>query len=452
MSLLTKLWSYINLPDKSFTRNFLTLLSGTTLAQAIPFFVGPIISRLYAPADIGFFVLLSSTAGILSILSTGTFEYGVLVEERDDDSQSLRETAITLSLIFSTLSFIALVAIFIIANHTSPDGISWLWLLVPLQVFLTGTANIQNYYLNRHNDYPRISSGKVVRTSGMSIFQVGAGFMKWAWGLFPGQLLGQLITVFYLFKGSSLNLRSLFRSRSSIIKQIVKFKKYPLLTMPGSLINELSIQVPIYILQLFFTAGVVGFYALPHKFLNAPIMLIGSAIGQVFFQRASEKNNSGEKITDTALSVYWFLFKVGLIPFSIIMVFGDILFAWYFGETWRISGMYAQMLSPWLFFVLCGSPLSNLFVVLGRLRLSLNLNIGLLLVRISAMFIGAYWFSPTVAILLFAAVSFAYWVILTFYTLHLSGAKAAMVAWKSLSMLTGVVLLLAALRFIITKA
>jgi O-antigen/teichoic acid export membrane protein len=133
-------------------------------------------------------------------------------------------------------------------------------------------------------------------------------------------------------------------------------------------------------------------------------------------------------------------------------VFGDILFAWYFGETWRISGMYAQMLSPWLFFVLCGSPLSNLFVVLGRLRLSLNLNIGLLLVRISAMFIGAYWFSPTVAILLFAAVSFAYWVILTFYTLHLSGAKAAIVAWKSLSMLAGVVLLLAALRFIITKA
>ncbi len=452
MRLTTKLRSYIDLPDRSFTRNFLTLLSGTTLAQAIPFFVGPIISRLYAPADIGFFVLLSSTAGILSILSTGTYEYGVLVEERDDDSHALKETAIVLSLIFSTLAFVALLVIFIVANHTSQDGISWLWLLVPLQVFLTGTANIQNYYLNRHNNYPRISSGKVVRTSGMSIFQIGIGFIKWSWGLFLGQVLGQLVTVFYLLKGSHLNLRSVFKHRSSIIKQIVKFKKYPLLTMPGALINELSIQVPIYILQLFFTASVVGFYALPHKFLNAPIMLIGSAIGQVFFQRAAKKHNSGERITDTALSVYWFLFKVGLIPFSIIMVFGDILFAWYFGETWRISGMYAQMLSPWLFFVLCGSPLSNLFVVFGKLRLSLNLNIGLLLLRISAMFIGAFWFSPTVAILLFAAVSFVYWLILTFYTLYLSGAKTAIIAGKSFSMLTGLILLLVALRFIITKA
>ncbi|SDC40865.1 lipopolysaccharide biosynthesis protein [Williamwhitmania taraxaci] len=449
MKLSTRLWSYIHLPDKSFSKNFLTLLSGTSVAQAIPFFVGPLISRLYTPADIGFFVLLSSTAGILSILSTGTYEYGVLVEKNDEDAKKIGETAIALSFVFLLFSFLLLLTIFLIANHNSPTGISWLWFLVPFQAFLAGASNIQNFYLNRKRQYTDISGGKIIRASGMSTLQVISGFAKKAWGLFPSQIIGQLITVFYLWRKSKLQPKKNNKGIEDTVKHLLKFKKYPLLTLPGAVINELSIQVPIYILQFFFTASAVGLYALPHKFLNAPIMLIGATIGQVFFQRSVEKKNQDEPIADTALSTYWFLFKLGLIPFSIIMVFGDSLFAWYFGENWRMSGVYAQMLSPWLFFVLCGSPLSNLFIVLGKLRLSLKLNIGLLLLRITALLIGAIWFNQTVAILLFAIASVAYWVAITYYSLHLSGAKIATVALNSLTLLFTAVLFLALLRLLI---
>jgi len=449
MKLSTRLWSYIHLPDKSFSKNFLTLLSGTSVAQAIPFFVGPLISRLYTPADIGFFVLLSSTAGILSILSTGTYEYGVLVEKNDEDAKKIGETAIALSFVFLLFSFLLLLTIFLIANHNSPTGISWLWFLVPFQAFLAGASNIQNFYLNRKRQYTDISAGKIIRASGMSALQVLSGFAKKAWGLFPSQIIGQLITVFYLWRRSKLQPKKNNKGIEDTVKHLLKFKKYPLLTLPGAVINELSIQVPIYILQFFFTASAVGLYALPHKFLNAPIMLIGATIGQVFFQRAVEKKNQIEPIADTALSTYWFLFKLGLIPFSIIMVFGDSLFAWYFGENWRISGVYAQMLSPWLFFVLCGSPLSNLFIVLGKLRLSLKLNIGLLLLRITALLIGAIWFNQTVAILLFAIASFVYWVAITYYSLHLSGAKITTVALNSLTLIFTAVIFLALLRLLI---
>ena len=46
-------------------------MTGTTIAQAIPIAISPILTRIYIPEDFGVFALYMSLAFILSVIATG---------------------------------------------------------------------------------------------------------------------------------------------------------------------------------------------------------------------------------------------------------------------------------------------------------------------------------------------------------------------------------------------
>ncbi len=51
-------------PKGEFTRNVLTLMTGTTIAQAIPIAISPILTRIYTPQDFGVYALFVSIGDI----------------------------------------------------------------------------------------------------------------------------------------------------------------------------------------------------------------------------------------------------------------------------------------------------------------------------------------------------------------------------------------------------
>jgi O-antigen/teichoic acid export membrane protein len=61
-------------PKSEFSRNVLTLMTGTTIAQAIPIAISPILTRIYTPEDFGMFALYMSTASLFSVIATGRYE------------------------------------------------------------------------------------------------------------------------------------------------------------------------------------------------------------------------------------------------------------------------------------------------------------------------------------------------------------------------------------------
>ena len=58
-------------PKSEFSRNVLTLMTGTTIAQAIPIAISPILTRIYSSEDFGMSALYMSIASILSVVATG---------------------------------------------------------------------------------------------------------------------------------------------------------------------------------------------------------------------------------------------------------------------------------------------------------------------------------------------------------------------------------------------
>lgn len=71
-------------PKSEFSRNVLTLMTGTTITQAIPIAISPILTRIYTPEDFGIFALYMSVVSIVSVVATGCYELAIMLPKKDE--------------------------------------------------------------------------------------------------------------------------------------------------------------------------------------------------------------------------------------------------------------------------------------------------------------------------------------------------------------------------------
>jgi len=230
---------------------------------------------------------------------------------------------------------------------------------------------------------------------------VGAGLLGWQ-----------------IFNDASFKIRLI--RKNSIKNQAIRYKRFPIYSSWSGFLNTASLQVPIILLSSFFSSTVAGLYFYSHKLLNMPMSLLGMSIGQVFFQKASEHKKNPEKLKEITFLVYKKLLYIGVFPLALIMVYGDYIFSFVFGDSWRLAGEYAQVLSPWILFVFISSPLSTLFDVLEKQKEELIFNYLIFIARVAALFVGYLIFHDAyIVIILFGITGAAMWLGYSLYLLNL---------------------------------
>jgi len=176
---------------------------------------------------------------------------------------------------------------------------------------------------------------------------------------------------------------------------------------------------------MFFSSTVVGFFALGHRLLSMPMSFIGSAIAQVFFQRAS-----AAKYDDTyALIVRNTFTKVltlGLFPILLVMIAGKEIFSIFFGSQWSEAGVYAQILAPWILFQFISSPMSTIFGVLEMQGQGLLFNSLLLATRIASLILGGLLNSILIALMLYSITGSVMYFCICIFILKKSGLNLSM--------------------------
>ncbi|MFW6275437.1 MAG: lipopolysaccharide biosynthesis protein [bacterium] len=412
-------------PERIF-RDSAKVLVGQMTGHAIIFLSGPLLSRLYSPEEFGTYALMSSIAALLSIISTGGYEFAIINVKEDKEAQVLSILSISGSLITAIIA--ACILLFLtIKTEAIKNGMAGAgWGLLPAFVLFQGIYNTANFTLNRQKKYETISFARTLRALAMVPIQLFLGGLNFAFGLFLGMVSGHMT-------GMLFQLRKIYKQLIYNIK-IVNFKKlkttalknykFPAFFMPEELINSASVQAPIFLLKFFFNQASIGLYALPQKLLSIPIVLIGNSLGQIYFRNAALEYTNPDKLLNTTLRLFRYLFFLGLLPFSFLMVYGDIIVPYIFGDEWYESGIYTMILSPWLFFVLIGSPLSNIFPVKGKQKLSLTINLYMLTGRILAFMAGVFLFeNAIISVALFSGISFCFWFFIAFYNLYLVKAR-----------------------------
>lgn len=355
-----------------FIKNVAILSSGSISAQLILLIASPVLTRIYSPEQFGVLATFLVFGYICLTLATGKYELGVVLPKEDLESRNLVKLAITLSLYMSL--FLLIVFIFsysFFGKMLNMGNYSWLLLLVPIFVFLNALLDSLRYYSLRKKLFKQIAKSIFFKALGVVIFQLlfgwlGLGVLGLILGLLLSLLIGNQQLIKNFLDNNKLEFKSINLSVNNYSSEIRRYINFPKFSMPGTFLNTASIQLPVLFFSGFFSASITGFFSLTHRVLSLPMALVGNAVGDAFMQRANEVKDDNEKLCQITWSLYQTLLIVGIIPTAIVFYFGEDLFAFVFGEPWRLSGVFASVLSFWILCVFICSPISNILLVKER--------------------------------------------------------------------------------------
>lgn len=397
-------------PKSEFSRNVLTLMTGTTIAQAIPIATSPILTRIYTPEDFGVFALYMAIASIISVIATGRYEMAIMLPKNEKDVKSIVKL---IMILLSTMTFIILLIVFFfnkpIADlFENPEISSWLYFL-PISIFLAGLYQVYNYLLIREKNFKRLSKNKVIVSTANASTQLIYGFtISNGFGLLFGNIIGYIVSIYFIIKSKVVN--KYFHFKNNSIKEVAKeYQNFPKYDVSSVFVNVVANQLPLLALGKYFGLGVVGFYSLMYKVLMMPISLLSSTVLDVFKQGATEDYNKYGNCKDIYVKTFKSLVLLGIIPFTILGIFAPEIFSFVFGQNWKVAGEFAQIMTPMLFLKFIASPLSYTFYVAGKQKLNLIGQVILLALMIISAYIGVQFNDEYFTIVVFAnSYSFVY--------------------------------------------
>ena len=375
-----------------FVRNILTLMTGTAIAQAIPVLISPILSRLYTPEDFGVLGLFMSIAAVLGVIATGRYELAIMLPEKKRDAYNLLALSLFLTLVVSVFTLI-LVLIFkktVTLFFDEPGIEPWLYLL-PVVVLFVGIFQAFNYWSTRQKTFKRNAVGRVSQSTIMSATNVGMGIAKaGSSGMILGYILGQFVGALVLAWQTLTHLKEFRKeiTRKEIIENAKKYKSFIRINTPHAFIDSLQNNGIIYLIMYFFSKMILGSYFFAFRVLKAPVGLIGNAIYQVFYQKATEALKERREIQTLVKRIYRNLFLIGFPVFLLLFIFAQPVFTFVFGEKWEISGEIAQILMPWLFLNFMVSPVSCIAIIMNKQREAMFITFVDIFLKVIAIVIG----------------------------------------------------------------
>lgn len=390
----------------SFATDVLRLASGTASAQLIGILAAPFIARMFAPQAFGALAIFASVAGIISVVSCLRYEIAIYLPERDQEAANVAALSALLVTAITVVTAILAWAVGPAALRLAklPELNGWLWFL-PLNVLITGWWTILNCWNQRKRRFGRITVLQVVTRVAMVGSQIILGLAGLRSGitLIGTTVFGALVTAGLLGWQTLHDDRRLFVesvSWSAIRLVWRRYAKFPRFGMAAALLNSASFQLPVLLLSGFFNAAVVGSYSFGLRVLRVPGMLIGTNINRAFFPRAADARHRGTlgRSVESALA---YLITLSFFPCFLLALTGGDIFSLIFGARWHEAGIYAQILSVWLFFWFVSSPLNTVFAVLEEQALELRYQVANLLTRFAAMVIGGAMGNARIAIALF---------------------------------------------------
>lgn len=355
--------------NSDFAKSVTTLVSGTVLSQLIVFALSPIISRLYTPEESASFSIYARIILFVSTIATARFESALALPKRNEHAFSLYRLIVQLVIISFFISI--LVSIIYVCFGLKKSDESFIYLMIPFGFAPLCMMNIGNGWAMRLGQFKEISRVRMLNSLSMNVSNV---FFGWLGLGYKGLILGYIIGVtlpgaWFTRKYHLLKLKYkdfTIRKRKSVIGK--KYIEFPKVNLPHALMDITRELLIVYFILLFFNKNVLGSYDFSFKMLKLPLTVIGGAIGQVYFQKIASKKNNGESLFEITIQTMRNLFFISIIPFSVLYIWGEELFSFVFGQEWALAGKYSEMMAPWLMMNLIVSPVSQLPVVLGKIK------------------------------------------------------------------------------------
>ncbi|RHW30392.1 lipopolysaccharide biosynthesis protein [Oceanobacillus profundus] len=368
--------------SNDFNRNIIKLMTGATLAQAIPLAISPILTRLYTPEDFGVLALFIAITSIFGSIANARYELAIVLPQKDEEAINLAAISIIITLAVSGLLLILVIFFheIIVRLLREPSISIWLF-FAPLVVFFIGLFNTLNYLNTRMKNFGSIAKVKVIKSISMATVQLLLGLLKsGVLGLITGQIVSHIFSNGRLIK-PVLKYKNLFLriNISDMLKVGKKYKKFPLITTWATLSNSLSQHLTSIFISFLYLTSTLGYYSLVQRILGMPTTLLGKSIGQVFFEKASKERIKYGNAKKIYKSTFKKLVFVSIPLFLILFLVVEDLVVLVFGNDWRIAGKYAQILIPLFYIRFLAAPLTLITIIFEKQWVDLTWQISMLI-------------------------------------------------------------------------
>lgn len=400
-----------NFRQIKFVSNVLAVATGIAAAQAISLIFMPFLTRLYGPEAFGALAAFTAVINIITPLATLGYSNAIVMPKSQEDANAVVRLSLMAVAIVAPVCLIV-VAIFQdqLADLTGLETQPTLLYLIPLSLLFIGLLSVANQVAIREGWFKAKSSAYVASTLLMNIGKLGLGYISsTGTTLISLLILSKLINFTMLIMKSpqngTFNLQQWFGIRGIRVAAIEQ-KDFLFYRLPQSILNAASIGLPVIVLTNYFGSSAAGQYAITTLILGAPVMLLGSAVLEVFFPKITTiiRENPSQVFNILCKSTL-FMTLVGLLPFAVIGLYGDIIIPWVLGVEWERAGQYAQWVAIWMLSVLITRPAVAAMPALKLQGFLLFYEIVITVLRVGSISLGALLQDDLKAVILFSLVN-----------------------------------------------
>lgn len=378
-----------------FVRGLLVITAGTALGQLVPVLSAPVLTRLYGPAQYGHYARFMLAVAVLSGAASGRYEMAILAPREDRDAKTIRQLALTLSVVVSLLILAAIGVLFAVDRLSIG---SWVW-LVPAGTFTTATLQVFNSWQLRARDFRQLSASRVVRSLLVALASIALGLLGFAdAGLVLGSVAGTALVAAALFVADAKSGDAESSSRAALKGAAVEHRQFPLFSLPAEWLSTLATQLPLVMLD----AHAAGLFSFCNTVIYSPLALVGASVQESFKERAFRDFREQGNFRAVYRGVFLLLLLPAVSGALVLLAGAPFLFRKVFGAEWEGAGVFAQYLAPMFALRLLASPLSHTYFVVGRQREGLSLQAYALVSTAIVLFASQRWaLPPRMAILVF---------------------------------------------------
>lgn len=353
------------LGSSNYLRDVLLQASGNSAAQVLGIAAMPLLTRLYAPSEFAALNLFTQLVAGLAILLTLRFEYLVMLPADQSESDSVLRLTIWMGVVHV---FWLTPLLWILPGQWAwllSQGViaDWLW-LAPISAFAVSLAVGLQQAVQRRGDFRTSAMSEFVgRSAYVACAMVGSLALPSIVGLMASTLAnGGAKLVWLIRAGSECARMWLQPSRAPIAKSI---RRMAVSTSVSNLISLFSGMAPMIFIADRYGANALGQYGLVVSTLYLPSVLLGQAIGQVYYQRACRLHSEGVSFAYLVITTSLNLAKVGVPLYALIALFAPWIYPILFGAEWGSAGELARWLCIAAATGFLSTPLDRTSLIVG---------------------------------------------------------------------------------------
>jgi O-antigen/teichoic acid export membrane protein len=389
-------------PRSNFSRQVIAITGGSVIGQLVLLGVTPLLTRLYGPVEFGLFGLFTVFVNTASVALALRFDMAIPAAR----STLLAERLLALN--FAVLLPTSLLAtlIFLGLQQIGPRGFralpTWSAALVLVALALTGLFTTLRLWQARALKFRNIGSALASQGVARALLPMIFGVLNPMWfGLAVGDVMGRVFGILRLLPGTRGALVRLLREHPlHLLVTARRFRRYPMLLLPSSLIDASASFLPLPLIASLFGIGAAGEFALITRIAAAPSALLGAAVADVFHAHFPGWLHESEQVARTEFIRT--LIKLASISAALYIpsaILAPLAMPKLLGQEWAQAGHAFRILTPYLAVALVVNPLSRVLAVTGRMGYKLIIDFFFLLLPTAGLWATrALGFGPALAV------------------------------------------------------